>query len=198
MDGAIAAARIGPNAVTRLAEAAREVLPGEEVLALFEEAGLAHRLANPPHRMVEEREVTRLHAVLRRRVGVPVARLLGAEAGRRTADYLLAHRIPRPLQGLLRLLPARLAARVLLGAVTRHAWTFAGSGRFSVDTGRPVRVVLEGCPLCRGAASGQPLCDFYAAAFSRLFRALVSRRTRVAQTGCAAMGDPACTFELRW
>jgi hypothetical protein len=40
--------------VTRLAEAAREVLPGEEVLALFEEAGLAHRLANPPHRMVEE------------------------------------------------------------------------------------------------------------------------------------------------
>ncbi len=198
MDGAIAAAGIGPNAVTRLAEAAREVLPGREVLALFAEAGLAHRLANPPDRMVEEGEVTRLHAVLRRRLGVPVARLLGAEAGRRTADYLLAHRIPRPLQRLLRLLPARIAVRVLLGAVTRHAWTFAGSGRFSVEAGLPVRVRLEGCPLCRGAASREPLCFFYAAVFARLFRALVSHRTRVAQTGCAAMGDPACIFELRW
>ena len=60
----------------------------------------------------------------------PVRGASRAKPAPRTGDYLLAHRIPKPVQALLKRLPAPLAARVLLAAITRHAWTFAGSGRF--------------------------------------------------------------------
>ncbi|WP_235823343.1 4-vinyl reductase [Azohydromonas sediminis] len=43
-----------------------------------------------------------------------------------------------------------------------------------------------------------PACDFYAATFERLFRALVHPRASVAETACEACGDDACRFEVRW
>jgi divinyl protochlorophyllide a 8-vinyl-reductase len=87
---------------------------------------------------------------------------------------------------------------MLLEAVAKHAWTFSGSGHFSYEIGRPVRVRIEDCPLCRGAHDEVPLCDFYRGAFERLFRTLVHRRTQVQETQCQAMGADACVFEMRW
>lgn len=197
-----APARIGPNAITRVAEA----LPlrhGPTVTAqVFERAGLARYLRQPPQTMVDEAEVRRLHAALRDTLGDAEARAVARAAGTRTADYLLAHRIPRAAQRLLNALPAALAARVLLAAVARHAWTFAGSGRFSAHCawahGPPVVLTIRGNPLCKDLVAPAPACDYYAATFERLFRVLVQPRSQVRESECEACGDTECRFEIDW
>lgn len=192
-------ARIGPNAVWRLLAALRA--DGGEPLAaaVLCTAGLSPWLAAPPQTMVDEHEVARLYAALRATVPEAQARRLARAAGTATGDYLLARRIPRAAQWLLRALPATLASRVLLAAVARHAWTFAGSGRFASRPGRPVRFSITGNPLCHGVARADgPQCDFHAAAVERLWRALVHPQARVVEVACEARGDPACRFEIRW
>ena len=191
-------ARIGPNAITRIAQALRGDAGEDTVRDLFGEAGLAHHLARPPQAMVPERDVIALHMALRRRLGPRRAAELGALAGRLTGDYLLAHRIPRLLKAVLRVAPAGLGARILLAAIARHAWTFVGSGDFRVVPGHPARIVVSGCPFCRGAATEAPACSYVAATLERLFRALVHPEARVEETACRAQGAPDCTFELRW
>jgi divinyl protochlorophyllide a 8-vinyl-reductase len=192
-------ARIGPNAITRVAEAMRAAAGEAATQALFEAAGLAQHLREPPAGMVAEADVTVLHAALRARLGEAQAAAIAAEAGRLTGDYLLAHRIPRPLQAVLRRLPSGIAARVLLGAIARHAWTFAGSGGFRAEPGHPARIVITGCPLCRGTVTAAPACTYFAATMERLCRALVSPQAIVRETACAAVtGGPACSFALRW
>ena len=152
--------------------------------------------------MVDEREVIALHAALRADLGAAEARRVADEAGCRTATYLLAHRIPAAAQRLLKVLPAGLAARALLRAIGGHAWTFAGSGRFSAqvtgDRARPVVLTIAHNPLCRGVLSAEPGCDYYRAVFEVLFRTLVHGGATVVETACEACGDPACVFEVRW
>lgn len=193
-----AAGRIGPNAITRVAEVLPALLGEAGTRRLFEAAGLAGYLQAPPQHMVDETEVARLHAVLRQQLGPTLAGQVAQRAGERTADYLLAHRIPRPVQALLKLLPARLAARVLLSAVSRHAWTFAGSGHFRARPGRPCVLTIQDNPLCRGVQAEAPACDFYSATFERLFQVLVHPAARAVETHCETRGDPFCRFELRW
>jgi divinyl protochlorophyllide a 8-vinyl-reductase len=196
---------IGPNAITRMAQ----VLPAWRGTAwaeqLFERAGLLRHWRHPPEQMVHEDDVRALHAALREAMPAEEAAAVSRAAGRATADYLLGHRIPRGVQRLLKWLPAPLAARVLLKAISRHAWTFAGSGEFSVlwpDWGRAgtAQVVLQirNNPLCRQLHTGAPACDYYAATFERLFQVLVQANARVLETACEACGDDACRFELRW
>ncbi len=191
-------ARIGPNAVNRLAEALHARHGPAVAAEVFGAAGVARHLRQPPTGMVDEAEVARLHRALRDRLAGGEAASVARDAGQRTADYLLAHRIPAAVQGLLKRLPAPWAARVLLAAIGRHAWTFAGSGRFEARAGHPVVLTIRGNPLCTGVSSPVPVCDFYAATFERLFRVLVHRDTRVSETACEAQGAPACRFELRW
>lgn len=191
-------ARIGPNAIIRVAEALRR--EGGEALErrVFLAARLGGYLGALPGRMVDETEVTRLHRTLRELLGAERAREVSRDAGYATGDYLLANRIPRPVQGVLKALPAPWAARVLMGAIGRHAWTFAGSGVFAWTPGRPVRFQIRGNPVCRGTVSDQPVCHYYAATFERLFRALVHPRAAVAETACESAGADACRFEIRW
>ena len=198
IDPAAAAGRIGPNAITRVAEAVTARQGRAVTRELFARAGLAAYLDAPPQAMVDESEVIALHGALRAELGAPQASDIAADAGRRTAEYLLAHRIPRAAQALLKLLPARLAARVLLRAIGGHAGTFAGSGAFRARAGRPVRLQISNNPLCRGLRTEAPVCDYYAAVFQRLFEVLVHPRARVVETACEARGDPACRFEVRW
>jgi divinyl protochlorophyllide a 8-vinyl-reductase len=191
-------ARIGPNALIQVAEALTADL-GEGAARLhFAGAGLAHRFAAPPSEMVPEGEAIRLHAHLHAALGAE-AHHVAREAGRRTADYLLANRIPKPAQAVLKILPARLSARLLLAAIGKHAWTFAGSGRFAATPGRPVRFEIAACPLCREiAATPAPVCDYYAATFERLFRVLVAGNAVARETHCQAAGAEACRFEVRY
>lgn len=191
-------ARIGPNAITRVAEALHAEFGAQGAARVFGLAGLGRYLDAPPERMVDEAEVALLHRRLRESLGDAVAHRIGRAAGLRTADYLLARRIPRAVQWLLKRLPAALAARVLLAAIARHAWTFAGSGRFRVLHGRPLLLFIAGNPLCRGVVSDEPSCDFYAATFERLFRVLVHPGTMVREVACESMGAPACVFTVHW
>jgi len=200
LSAAAHAGKIGPNAITRVAQ----VLPAWRGTAftegLFEQAGLLALWRSPPQDMVPEAQVRALHQVLRSALPADEAAEVSRAAGRATADYLLGHRIPRPVQRVLRLLPAPLAARALLAAITRHAWTFAGSGRFSAAVPGLRLAVLEirGNPMCRDLHAPTPACDYYAATFERLFQVLVHRQARVRETACEACGDEACRFELRW
>ncbi len=168
---------------------------------LMRRCGLQAHVQSPPGQMVDEADVVALHRGMRAELGLTRARALSREAGLRTGDYLLANRIPRPMCWLLPRLPAALASRVLLAAITRHAWTFCGNGVFSVQhpaAGLPLRLTIANCATCRGEQASEPLCDYYAATFERLYGRLVHPQTQVQEVACAAMGAPACVFEVRW
>jgi divinyl protochlorophyllide a 8-vinyl-reductase len=199
MNAQAAAARIGPNAILRVMDALREAGGEPLVERLMDAAGLRAYLRAPPQAMVPEDEVCRLHLALHTGLPEAQARSVARRAGTATGDYLLAHRIPGPVQMLLRALPAPLAARVLLAAIRRHAWTFAGSAAFTARAGHPVVLTLQHNPLCRGLKRRtEPACGYYAATFERLFRALVHRDARCVEVACEAQGAPACRFEIRW
>jgi divinyl protochlorophyllide a 8-vinyl-reductase len=207
-----ASARIGPNAIIRLQQALLERVGRECARQIFEQAGQGRFVTELPERMVVESSVTALYTSLPAQLGPRLAAEVSGHAGWLTGDYLLANRIPQPVQALLHVLPAPLAARVLLTAIRRHAWTFVGSGRFGVspvpagirdnvarDGRRPrINLRVEGCPICAGSRQAAPACAYYAAAFESLFVALVHRRTHVREVACHALGAAACTFEVSW
>jgi divinyl protochlorophyllide a 8-vinyl-reductase len=198
MSAGAAAGRIGPNAIIQVAGALEQRLGSGAAREFLLAAGLAGYADAPPRQMVDEREVIALHSAVRARLAPQAARGVAQEAGLATGDYLLAHRIPRAAQFVLRALPAPRAGRLLLAAITRHAWTFAGSARFTARAGHPVLIKLEDCPICRGAQSGGPLCEYYAATFTRLFSRLVHPGAVARETECMAAGAPACRFEITW
>lgn len=198
MTGAAAAGGIGPNAIIRAAEALTALESPSLTSAVFHNAGIELYLAAPPEHLVPEADVAALHRATHAALGTARARSAGWIAGQRTAVYLLANRIPRPAQRLLRVLPPRLAARLLMQAIGRHAWTFIGTGMLRIAHGNPTVIVVQDCPLCRGLTASEPACDFYAAAFERLFASLVHANARAVETDCAAAGAPACRFEIAW
>ena len=189
-------ARIGPNAVIQLTAALRAA--GQSALAahIFTACGVPDWLDHPPGNMVDERRVARLHQAVRGTV--PDAAAVLRDAGRRTADYLLANRIPQPVQALLKILPARLAAAVLVSAIRRNAWTFAGSGTFAAHSANPTIFEITHNPVCAGERAPAPVCDWHAAVFERLFQALVSRKATAVETLCEASGGACCRFEVGW
>ncbi|KPP92115.1 MAG: divinyl protochlorophyllide a 8-vinyl-reductase BchJ [Rhodobacteraceae bacterium HLUCCA08] len=186
------AGEIGPNAILQMLPAIED-LAGDEALARIR-AGAGLVAVPDGHHMIPEVEAARLHAQLRRQTGDDAPRI-AAEAGRRTADYILAHRIPAPAQAVLRALPAALAAPLLSRAIAQHAWTFAGSGAFH-RRGAWVFEITDN-PLIRGERADRPLCAWHAAVFERLYRVLVAPDARCTETRCAAQGQGACcSFSL--
>jgi divinyl protochlorophyllide a 8-vinyl-reductase len=182
---------IGPNAVLQLFAVLEERQGPAVARALLAAAGLPDLPAATG--LMPEAPAAALHRALRAALPEAAPALL-AEAGRRTADYILAHRIPARAQRLLRLMPPALAAPVVSRAIARHAWTFAGSGRFRA-AGRLVFEIADN-PVVRGESATCPACHWHAAVFERLFRALVDDRLRARETACCACGDPACRIAL--
>jgi len=191
-------ARVGPNAVIRVAEALAEAQGEAVARAVFARAGLLGWLDQPPAAMVPEADVAALHRALVETLSEPEARGIAASAGRRTAAYLLANRIPRPVQAVLSLLPGGPSSRILLKAISRHAWTFVGSGTFSVTYGNPAVVTITGGPLRAAGAAAPGVAAYYAATFEALFRALVSPRSSVTALRRATEASAACAFALAW
>jgi divinyl protochlorophyllide a 8-vinyl-reductase len=140
--------------------------------------------------MVDERIPRRLFAALTTMWPRAEASAVLHDAGRRTADYLLANRIPGPAQRVLRLLPAPLASRALLAAIGKNAWTFAGSG--ACTTSHPGKAVIE----IKDNPLAVPDCPWHAGVFEGLFSALVHARPVVAHPRCCAAGDTVCRFEI--
>jgi divinyl protochlorophyllide a 8-vinyl-reductase len=193
-----ASANIGPNAVIQLLAALTAAGQGDKAASLFAAAGTSDWLAEPPAVMIDERRVARLHQTVRRLLSSDRATAILSDAGRRTADYILANRIPKPAQFVLKLLPAPIAARALAAAISGHAWTFAGSGHFAVRAGKPMHFEISHNPLCADEQAAAPVCVWHAAVFQRLFEVLVSPTARVIETACEASGDACCRFEIDW
>lgn len=189
---------VGPNAITRMAEALEAIEGPERCRAVFLRAGLAQALRTPPTDMVDEEDVAALQAATFAVLGPGRARIVGLEAGRLTGDYLLANRIPHAAQRLLRLLPKSLAARLLVRAIARHAWTFAGTGRFSYRFAGGLSLRLEHSPLCRRIRCDQHACHYFAGTFARVFEGVLGQGVQVCETACEAVGDPACVFHVSW
>lgn len=187
-------ARIGPNAILQMVPALDAHTGPDIRRALLAEAGVIELPDGSG--LIPEGPAAALHQALRRRLPHEAPRI-AREAGLGTADYILAHRIPKPAQAVLKALPPALAAPVLAKAIARHAWTFAGSGRFAVASIRPLVFTLEDNPVVRGERSDRPLCAWHEAVFERLFRSLVSPRAAATETACCAQGAPACRFAIR-
>jgi divinyl protochlorophyllide a 8-vinyl-reductase len=188
------AGRIGPNAILQLIP----VLDAAGGRALRDRVFAAGGLDGLPDTdgLMDEGPAGAVHRALRQCLPED-APTLAAKAGHGTADYILAHRIPRLAQGLLKILPAGIAERLLTRAIAQHAWTFAGSGTFSVASLTPLVFEIADNPIVRGERSAHPVCHWHAAVFERLFRVLVDPKTRVVETACGATGAPACRFEVR-
>lgn len=193
--GAPAAGMIGPNAITQTLAAVAAVEGAAASARVLSRAGLGRYAEAPPTGLVDEREVVDLMRALSETFAPERRHTIAWIAGRQTADYLLANRIPAGAQRVLRRLPDMVSRRVLLAAIARHAWTFAGSGRFVAHGGNPARVTIEACPLCR-SSSAPGGCAYYAATFERLFAVLVDPLTVAVSTGCMADGAAACSFDL--
>jgi divinyl protochlorophyllide a 8-vinyl-reductase len=185
---------IGPNAITRIAQA----LSGEERAAVFRAAELERHLARPPDAMVPDEDVARLHGALHARLGTARALAAGARAGRLTGLYLLRHRIPPLARRLLPLLPRRLALAILFRAIARHAWTFAGKGAFTCRAGLQPEFRIAGGPVGRLVRAKIPVCAYYAATFETILRRLVDPGARVVETACEATGAAECVFSVRF
>jgi divinyl protochlorophyllide a 8-vinyl-reductase len=182
---------IGPNAVLQLLPLLDRAGGADWRAGLMARAGLD--AAPDGSGMIPEAPVARLHQAMRRD-RPDIAAGLGWQAGLATGDYILAHRIPRAVQRLLRLLPWRIAGRVLSQAIARNAWTFAGSGRFLVIA--PLRFDLRANPLVRGEVADHPICDWHRGVFTRLFQTLVHPHLTCVETRCCAQGHAACRFEM--
>ena len=186
-------AGIGPNALLQLVPVLERVGGPALREEVFASAGVFH--LPRADGLIAEGPVARVHQQMRRQLP-ELAPSLAWEAGRRTADDVIANRIPRPVVVLLRALPPVLAGPLLTRAIEKHAWTFAGSGRFEVVSMQPLTFALHDNPVVRGEHADHPLCHWHAAVFERLFEALVTRRTRVTETECCAMGAAACRFRI--
>jgi divinyl protochlorophyllide a 8-vinyl-reductase len=148
-------AAVGPNAVTRLAEALAARAP-DALAPVF--AGHARWLDAPPEAMVFEGDVAALHAALWQ--GAAAGGGGGGRARGRAADGGLRARPPHSrgvARAVLRMLPAAASAPLLGRAVAAHAWTFAGSGRVRVRNGRPLAVEIAGQPA--GRRAGLPVAS---------------------------------------
>lgn len=176
MDGSAFAAkdgaRIGPNAILQLVAVLDRRLGKAARDQLMQASGQVVPPADAG--MWPETACRAVHLTVYRDLPAQ-AEVLMTEAGTATADYILAHRIPGPAKALIRLLPAALGARLLTGAIGRHAWTFAGSGRFRVISHRPLVLEIADNPL------GGP-CHWHAAVFVRLYQALVWRKACIIAT----------------
>lgn len=181
---------VGPNAVIQLAEAMRAAEGEAATQHLFASAGQSALLDAPPEAMIDERIPRALFDAFWRAWPADVARAVSDDAGRRVADYIIAHRIPRLAQRVLALLPAGPATDLLMTAIQHHAWTFAGSGLCRIQR-HPTRLIsISDNPLT------MPDSVWHAAVLTRLFQRLASARAAIRLRACCHDGAEACQFEI--
>jgi divinyl protochlorophyllide a 8-vinyl-reductase len=187
-------ARIGPNSVLQLVPLLDEALGTEERERLMRLSGL-DRLPDDDGLMAEE-PAAALHQALRAE-HPRVAPIMTRQAGERTGDYIIRHRIPVAALRVMRTLPPWLSGHLLAKVIERHAWTFAGSGEFRIVQRSPLIFELRDNPVVRGERAEAPICHWHAAVFERLFTHIVDENLRCVELQCCASGADSCLFEIR-
>jgi len=186
-------ARIGPNAIIQTVQALKECYGPDQATALLQQSGQAWLIEYHPTEMIDEQLFRDLVLLLVEHLGVADATRILERSGQYTARYLLQYRIPGPFQRLLKLLPHRPALALLLLAISKHAWTFVGSGTFTYTLGRPPQLTIASGIQARGAIAG-----FYAGTFETLLQTLIDAQTRVVPVAAQVDGDNHCIYDIRF
>lgn len=184
--------RIGPNAILQTIGVLDRHLGRAERDRVMRLAGVP--VPPPDSGMLPESQCRAVHQALRVDQGEAAEGLLWL-SGLATGDYILANRIPGFARAVIRVLPGFLGARLLAAAITKHAWTFVGSGRFRVESFRPLTFRIDDNPL-RADAAERPSCFWHAAVFERLFGTLVWPEVTVEEISCASVSGGPCLFVL--
>lgn len=178
-------ALIGPNAVLQSVTVMEERLGKAETRAILVDAQI-HALPSGDH-MIPEVQALRLHRWLA--LHEPLGCFtIAEEAGSRTADYIIAHRIPKAAVWLLRHLPAWAAAPLLMAAIRKHAWTFIGAGAFTPRGGW--RFTIDRARANDAMMPPDSLFVWYAAVFTRLYRQLVAEDCTCRMTASDTLCNP--------
>jgi divinyl protochlorophyllide a 8-vinyl-reductase len=189
------AAMLGPNAIIQTIAALRERYASADLHLLLDGAAGIY-LSQLPSSMIPEAEFHALAELLAARLGPEQAGAILYRSGERTADYVVHHRIPAPIHALLAVLPAPLGLRLLLPAIGKHAWTFAGSEEFRFSLGRAPWLSIGSLVGADTSGIAAVLCRYYCGAFTQMLRRLVSRRIELRETSCQARGARACVYQI--
>lgn len=185
--------RVGPNAIIQTGKAL-EARHGKALReAVFADAGLGWIGSRDPTRLVRAQAVVALNSAVRQHLPADDAERVMWEAGVATARYILRHRIPPLAQRLLGALPAQLGMALLLRAIGRHAWTFAGAANVQVGANW---IRIDDNPVCLGR-SGFSGCIWHRAVFATLIETITGRDVSVVETHCLSRGDDCCRFTFR-
>jgi divinyl protochlorophyllide a 8-vinyl-reductase len=183
---------VGPNAVIQT-RAALDALAGRSARrSIFGAAGLERFADADPDAMIEADTVNALNRQIAAKLDAKTAHAVMKRAGELTGDYILANRIPKAAQWLLKQLPGNIAQRALMAAIARNAWTFAGNARVERGAGF---IAIHDNPICLGKA-GFSSCIWHAAVFRRLFQTLVDPAITIQETECVGWGSEVCRFEI--
>jgi divinyl protochlorophyllide a 8-vinyl-reductase len=166
--------RIGPNSIIQTVGALETAQGKARTEELLKKIGHGYLIGNLPSEMVEESKFHALVIALQKEIGEQATASILKESGERTAKYLLRVRIPGVFQKFLKILPAGLAFRLFLYAISKNAWTFAGSGEFNYGS-KPspnisVKVTFPSIPV---------VGNFYLGTFTALLRELVNQKTTI-------------------
>lgn len=187
-------ARVGPNAIIQTGEALSALYGTGAARLIYEAAGLAHYVGGLPTTMIDEREPVELFGAIQATLPPAEADRVLAEAGHRTGHYILENRIPLIARQILPRLSPWLSSRLLVSAISRHAWTFAGSGCFKgsvMGWQRPVVTLsIAANPLAT------PGCPWHSGVFQNLFASLCRGVVSVRHSHCCARGDGSCVTRI--
>lgn len=176
--------RVGPNAILQTLQAARQLHGPVLERALFNQLGLTHL----PEQMVDVGLVNCLNDHVFERLGPERARLVMARAGVLTADYVMENRIPRAVRAVLKHLPARLAQPLLIKAICRNSWTFAGQSHVWFEDGA---LLIASNPIALGP------CVWHESVLTHMLRTLAGPSSlSVQERACVCAGADACRFEI--
>ena len=182
---------MAPSVVLQVVTAVEDLLGPDARDEALREAQL-HRLPELDE-PVREGKAHLLHQAVRR-LWPDDSDAIGRHAGELAGQFVIDVRLPERGRQLLSRMPRSAAAWLLARRTEQQSWTFAGSGRFVVESS--ARFAIRDNPLIRGERANRPICFYHAGFFERQYRTLVDPDVRCTEVACAARGDEMCLFQL--
>ena len=183
---------VGPNAILQTDQALVELKGRQIADAVFRWAGISsdHRR---PSEMVDAGAVRNLNEAIRNCLAGPEASVVMCRAGYLTGRYILENRIPPMAMRLLAALPRAISPHLLMMAIRRHSWTFAGTSHVTLEHGwRKATISIFDNPIAFGP------CIWHEAVFRTLLAPLAGGTVLVTEDECCAQGKKCCRFIVRW
>ena len=166
--------KIGPNSIIQTVAALEAKFGKKEADTILKKIGQGHFIGNLPTEMIEESKFHAMVTSLQKELGDKATAGILKESGERTARYLLKVRIPSIFQKLVKLLPSRPAFKIFLFAISKNAWTFAGSGEFTYSRNQPPEITVNVT-----FPSHPVVGNFYLGTFNALLQELVNPATKI-------------------